>query len=339
MIVTPGHLTQRAEFYRQLAQLTAAGLGVIRALEQISQHPPGRSFRKPLRHSLEELAKGKTFTDSLRHADWLPEFDLSLIEAGERSGRIDSCFRVLADYYDNRAALAKQMISQLIYPAFLIHFAALIFIVVLPYAFSEFSKSLTVLVCEAVLALAPVYLITAFIIYANQARHGEKWRAALEKSLNWVPLLGTARRSLALSRLAMALEALVSAGVGVVEAWDFAAVASNSPALRQAVAAWKPQFDAGRTPAELVHSSRIFPETFTNLYHSGEISGKLDETLRRLHVYYQEEGTHKFQLLAQWVPRAIYILVALLIAYEIVQAWNHLYGPNSELGHLVNGQF
>ena len=48
LIITPRQFTQRAEIYHQLAQCTSAGIGVIRALEQIKANPPARSFREPL---------------------------------------------------------------------------------------------------------------------------------------------------------------------------------------------------------------------------------------------------------------------------------------------------
>lgn len=324
-IITPRQFTQRAEFYHQLAQLTAAGLGVTNALEQINRHPPGHSFRKPLQTFLAELAQGKTLSDSLRCANWLPDFDLTLIEAGERSGRLDSCFRILADYYNERARLVKQILAQLAYPVFLIHFAAFVFWVVLPYASSQFNASILWLFVKAALKLSPIYIVTVLIIFASQSKHGEKWRAFMETILNPVPVLGSARRSLALSRLSLSLEALISAGVNIVEAWNFAAVASNSSALRHTIEKWKLQLEAGRTPAELVKASSLFPESFASLYGSGEISGKLDETLRRLHIFYQEDGSHKLQLLAQWVPRGIYIIVALVIAYKIVTFYSHYF--------------
>jgi len=338
LIVTPAQFIRRAELYHRLAQLTSAGIGVVQALEQIKRNPPANSFRKPLQKILDEITNGRTVTESMLSDGWLPTFDTALIEAGERSGRIDSCFRLLADYYDERARLAKLIISQLIYPAILIHMATFIFLILLPYAFSEFKANLAWLFIRAALVLSPIYLGTAFIVYAGQSQHGEKWRAFIEKLLRPVPILGSGRRALALSRLSMALEALISAGVNVVEAWELAAAASGSPALCRAVADWKPQLDAGRTPAELVNSTPVFPETFFHLYHSGEISGKLDEALRRLHDFYQEEGTHKLQMVAQWVPRLIYFIVVLIIAYAILQAWSHIYGPQSELHQIINGQ-
>jgi type IV pilus assembly protein PilC len=331
-IVTPRQFTQRAEFYHQLAQLTSAGIGVLPALEQLKLNPPARSYREPIHQLLAELAQGRTLTGSLQQLDtWLPEFDIALIDAGERSGRLDACFRLLADYYNDQARITKQMISQLLYPVALVHLAAIIFIIVLPFARSQFNASLIQLTAKAALALAPLYLATAFIIYATQSRHGEKWRALVESVFRWIPILGKARHLLALARLASALEALISAGVNIIQAWDLAANASGSPALRRAVASMKPKIVAGQTPAEEVRKCSAFPVLFANLYASGEVSGKLDETLRRLYAHYQEEGSHKLQMFAQWMPRLIYGLVAALVAYNVIKFWTGYFDQISKI--------
>jgi type IV pilus assembly protein PilC len=333
-IVTPRQFTQRAEFYHQLAQLTSAGIGVLPALEQLKRNPPGRAFREPIQRLLNGLAQGRTFTGSLQQMGaWLPEFDIALIDAGERSGRLDACFRLLADYYNDRARITKQVISQLVYPVGLVHFAAVVFLIVLPFAASQFNASLVWLFVKSMLVLSPLYLITFFLIYATQSKHGEKWRARIESFARPIPILGTARRFLALARLAAALEALISAGVNIIEAWDLAAAASGSPALRLAVEKWKPEVIAGRTPAEVLRERREFPEMFSNLYASGEVSGKLDETLRRLYAHYQEEGTHKLQAFAQWVPRLVYFLVAGIIAYKVITFYTGYFQQVNDMSH------
>ena len=318
IIVTPRQFSQRAEFYQQLAQLTSAGLGVVSALEQLRRHPPARSYREPIARTLEELAQGSTFSESLlRTNQWLPEFDRSLLQAGELSGKLDHCFRLLGDYYQGRATLARQVIGDLIYPVALFHFA----IFILPFAQFFLSGNVLVYLAQTIGVLLPVYAVVALLIYATQSQHGESWRACMESALRPIPVLGTARHCLALARLAAALEALVSAGVTIVEAWDQAAAASGSPALRRAVRAWKPLVLDGQTPAEAVRACPQFPELFANLYSSGEVSGKLDDSLRQLHQIYQEDGTRKLHAVAQWTPRIIYLLVVLMIAYRVIQFW------------------
>jgi type II secretory pathway component PulF len=333
-IVTPRQFSQRAEFYHQLAQLISAGIGVLSALEQLKRNPPARSFREPIQLLLDGLARGLSFTGALQQLNaWLPEFDIALIDAGERTGRLDASFRMLADYYNDRARMMKQVISQLFYPVGLVHFAALVFLIVLPFAASQFNASLIFLFGKAVLFLSPLYLVTFFLIYVTQGRHGEKWRARIESFARLVPILGTARRFLALARLAAALEALISAGVNIIEAWDLAAAASGSPALRRAVENWKPEVIAGRTPAEVVRECREFPEMFSNLYASGEVSGKLDETLKRLYAHYQEEGTHKLQSFAQWTPRLVYMVVAGIIAYKVITFYTGYFQQINDMSH------
>jgi type II secretory pathway component PulF len=320
LILTPAQFSRRATFYQQLASLTAAGLGLISALQQLERTPPAHSYREPIRQILRELAGGSTLSESLRQLNsrWLPEFDIALLQAGEQSGRLDACFRLLADYYADRARIARQLIADLAYPAFLLHFA----VFALPFAQFFLSGDWVAYLCQTLGLLLPIYALVALAVYAAQGRHSERWRALVERLLRPVPVLGVARRDLALGRLAAALEALLNAGVTVIEAWELAGAASGSPALRRAVLAWRPQVDGGRTPAETLGASPEFPELFANQYATGEISGQLDDTLKRLHGYYQEEGSRKLHALARWFPRGVYLIILFAIAFFIVRFWS-----------------
>ncbi len=333
LIITPRQFVQRAELYHQLNQLTSAGIPIVHALEQIERRPPASAYHNPLQRLLNEIAKGATLAESLQRLDWLPAFDLALIGAGEQSGRLDACFRMLADYYNDRARVIRQVIAQLMYPVGLVHLAAFVFLIVLPFAHSQFNASLPLLFAKAALILSPIYGAVGLMIYATQSKHGENWRARIEAFLRWVPILGTARHYLALSRLAAALEALISAGVNIFEAWDLAATASGSPALRRAVAAWKSRVVAGQMPSEAVNLCPLFPGTFANLYASGEVSGKLDDSLRQINRIYNEDGARKLNAFATWMPRLIYMLVALLIAYEVIHFYLGYFNEINAVSH------
>jgi type IV pilus assembly protein PilC len=329
LIITPGQLSRRADFYHQLGQLTGAGLGLVQALGQLKSHPPDRSYREPIGRLLEQIAAGCTLTDAMRRAGhWLPAFDIALLQAGEHSGRLDACFRLLADYYTDRARLARQIIGDLAYPAFLLHFAIFIF----PFAQFFASGNWAVYLCQTVGLLIPLYTAVALTVFAAQSRHGETWRAWVESLLHRVPVLGAARRSLALARLATALEALLSAGVTIIEAWEMAATASGSPTLRRIVLGWRPQVNGGQTPAEAVSASGSFPDIFASQYATGEISGQLDDTLRRLHAYYQEEGSRKLHTFSRWIPQVIYFCVVLMIAYRVIHFWTSYFNQVRDAG-------
>jgi type II secretory pathway component PulF len=316
LIVRPGQFTERAEFYHQLYQFTHSGLGVIPALEQLLLRPPGRSYRDPIRRALEHLRAGVTFTEAWHSVGtWLPEFDMTLIEAGERSGRLDQCFRLLADHYTERAQVAKQLITTLAYPAFLVHLLGFVMALVF---FFWFSFRIAVL---PLVALGFLYLLVAIMVYAAQNKHAEGWRAFVEAVIHPIPILGTARRYRALSQLSAALEALLSAGVTIIEAWESAAAVGGSPALRRAVLSWTPLLRAGKTPAEVLNSSRVFPDLFISQYMAGEMSGRLDETLRHLRDYYREEGSRKLRTVSIWVPILISLFVMGVIAVFVIWFW------------------
>src|SRR5438552_825715 len=127
LLVTPKQLAHRSELYHQLGQLTAAGIPLPKALATLQRAPPARSFRQPLMRVSEQLEEGCVFSEALQPLGrWLPAFDVALLRAGEKSGRLPECFKLLAEYYQERSRLIRQVIADLGYPLFLFHFAILI---------------------------------------------------------------------------------------------------------------------------------------------------------------------------------------------------------------------
>lgn len=319
LLITPGQLASRSELFHQLGQVTASGIGLIGALEILERNPPRPSMRTPIGHLLRQLESGSTFGDSLEHSGgWLSSFDIALLQAGEKSGRLPDCFRLLSEYYAQRAQLARQVIAFSVYPLIVFHLAVFLFPIG---RFTDLvlKGAIVPFVFQKLCVLAPVYAIAAFLAYALQSTHGEGWRASVERVLASLPVLGTARRHLAIARLSIALDALLNAGVNMIEAWEIAAAASGSPALRRVVNISKPQLIDGTTPSEMVSSHREFPSTFASLYHTGEISGTLDDALRRSHALHHEEGSRKMKQFVFGLAGALVACVMLMAAWNIIK--------------------
>jgi type II secretory pathway component PulF len=323
LVVTPRRLADHADLYRRLAQLTTAGVPLVQGLENLRRYPPSRHFRAPLDRTLQGLKDGDTFSEALQSgARQVPAFDLALIRAGEQSGRIDVVLRLLAGFYEERARNLRQMLGDLAYPALLFHFAVFI----LPFPAFFLTGNLVAYLTQVFGVLVPVYAGILLISWLSHSEHGEVWRSGLERIATVIPVLGVARRDMALARLSAALSALLGAGVNIFQAWDLAAEASGSPALRRSVAGWRPELAAGRTPGELIAESRAFPELFASHYRTGEVSGSLDQSLTHLHQIYFEEGTNRFRALARWVPRIVYLAVVFMVAWQILQFWLGYFG-------------
>jgi type II secretory pathway component PulF len=319
LLITPGQLASRSDLFHQLGQVTASGIGLISALEILHRNPPRSSMRMPIARLLSQLREGSSFGDSLEHSGrWLSAFDVALLRAGEQSGRLPDCFRVLANYYAQRAQLARQVIAFAAYPLVVFHVAVLIF------PMNRFTDlilkgAVVPFVFQKLCVLLPIYGLVWFAAYSLQSTHAEPWRAMVERWLALVPVLGKARRSLAIARLSVALEALLNAGVTMIEAWDLAAAASGSPALRRVVRRHKPEMLNGRTPSEMVSSTREFPTAFASLYHTGEISGTLDDALKRSHAIFEEEGSRKMKQFVFGLAGVLVGCVMLMAAWNIIR--------------------
>ena len=331
MILSPGQISRRANFYFQLGSLLSAGVPIIQALEQ-GERNSGRSYSAPIGVILAKLEQGSTFGEAVdATGNWLPAFDRALFGAGEKSGRLDASFRALGNYYTQRASMLRQVVSGLAYPIFILHLAIFIF----PTSYLTrlfFSNGVRDFMIQKLTILIPAYALVFAGIMAFQGSRGEYWRAILERFTNGVPLLGSARKDLAISRLAGALEALLSAGVPIIQAWEMAARASGSNRIKDAVIRSVPQMEAGVTPSEVLRHSSVYPEVFRNLYATGEASGQLDTTLQRLHNHYEEQATIKFQNIANWTPKLIFLLVAIGIGYQVITFYMGYFNQLNQIG-------
>jgi type II secretory pathway component PulF len=320
---TPGRLAQHGEFYHQLAQLTDAGLTLRSALESQERHPPARWLREPSRRLLGLLNRGGTFAEAVASArDWMPQFDAALLEAGEQSGRLPASFKLLAEHYSERARLAREVISNLVYPVFLFHFAILLG----PLPELVLSGNVPSYLATVGKILVPIYALVFLLLIATNSRHGETSRAIIEAVGRRIPVLGSAHQNLALARLATALHALLNAGVPIIRTWELAAAASGSVALKREVAKWAPEIESGRTPGDLLQESRRFPELFANMYNAGEISGTLDDSLLRLYRLHQERGVSQFRAVAEWTPKLVYFVIIGFIVWRILSFWFGYFG-------------
>jgi type IV pilus assembly protein PilC len=321
--------------------MIGAGVPILKALEMSGRHPEVRGSKKVVEGLIQSLKSGLTFTESMtREHGWMPEFDIALLSVGEETGRLDKSLSLLANYYESRAKIIRDTISSMVPTLATLHVFLFLFPLSLFISFAlgvfnnDYGQCIPFLIEKAVV-FGGLYGITFFFVFACQGQRGEAWRSIVESLFGLVPILRTARRYLALSRLAAALEASISSGVSVFTGWELAGKAAGSPRLRRIVSSWKPQLDQGVTPGELVNKNSYFPEMFANFYHTGEQSGRLDDALGRLHAYYQDEGMRRLRMFTRIMAGTIYALIALLVAYTVITFYM---GHFSDLLKIENGE-
>ena len=73
---------------------------------------------------------------------------------------------------------------------------------------------------------------------------------------------------------------------------------------------------------------------FANLYYTGEVSGQLDDSLRRLSKYYQEEGRRKLHNVAKWGPQFFYLGVAAMVGFKVIAFYTDYF---NSVGKVMDG--
>ena len=321
MILTPRQLVQKADFYRQLGQMTEVGLTLQVALQTALKHAQSKEMKRGLARVIELINQGCSFGEALLgQSSWIPPFDIALMGAGEQSGRLPACFLKLASYYDDRARLLRRVLASLAYPIFLIHVAALVFpISALQNLITQGAIGPFILTKIAI--LGPLYLAAGIIAFYSQSDRTEVVRRTLDSILNLVPVLGSARRNMALSRFCLALEALINAGVNAIHAFELSAVASGSFRIQNASRHFRDQLESGIQPSQMLDTAGIFPSEFLQQYHSAELSGRIDETLLRMHKYYEEQGARESHMAVILGGGIVFGIVVIAVAWQVIQFW------------------
>ena len=282
LIITPGQLERRAELYHQLGILLSAGMTIHAGLTNIKLHPPSRALQPVIAPGWSISPKAAPSRDAVgRMGRWMPSFDLALIEAGEQSGRLDACFKLLALYYQERAQMAKQVISDLLYPLFVFHFAIVLFPFISFVQTGNLFKFLVKIFGVLRAALRGRFFFLFSPARAGMAKAGAPpWNAFCAPSPFW------------------AQRGAIWRWRGCQRPWkrcSTPACPSSAPGNWPPPPAVRPPCAARCTVGRL-RSNRVppprnwfpsptnFPDVFRNLYHTGEISGTLDETLKRLHA-------------------------------------------------------
>lgn len=319
---TPGYYKRLSDFYYEIGALTASGIPIINALRHIVKTSRNKRIRKYSEILIEQVQSNHTLAEAFKSLKDISEFDCALIDSSERAGKLESCFKFLSNFYQERANLINQFISQIAYPVFLAHFAIFIF----PFAEFFTTGNIAVYASKTIGVLIPIYVFVFLTIAALQTEKNENWRGLLESLFRWIPFLGKGRQNLYLSRFALALEALLNAGTPIITALEMAGNSCGSVRIKRAVIGWRDRLSNGlTTPAEEINRCAAFPEIFAAQFATGEVSGRLDETLKRLHSYYLEEGIRNLRLGFKMLGHLVFVVIALVIAFKIIMFYVNLY--------------
>jgi type II secretory pathway component PulF len=315
-------LKHRITFYNTLATLEEAGVPPLRGLQQ---RMPG-AFQRGTQDLRALVQQGLTISQAMaRDPALFSALETSLVQVGEATGRRDTVYKALRDWFQLVWRLRARVISAMLYPAFVYHASCLL--IPLISIFVE-GASLAAAATRAALMLAAPWVCWLAV---RALAPGLAVAPGVGRVLLAVPVLGGLLFRLDCTRFFTALGLCLRAGVGMAAAVEVAAATCKNTALRQRFAATARVMAAeGCTFTMALDRCLLALDRDTmimELMRTGEEAGKTDEAAERIAGVCREEAEARLNQVAVLAPNIAYLFLALYIGYKIVSFYSQHYAP------------
>lgn len=289
--------TELSLITRQLATLVQAALPLEESLAAVANQSEKPRIRTMMYAIRSKVMEGHTLAAGLAEFPRVfSQLFCATIEAGEKSGHLDTVLERLADYTENRQEMQSKVSQAMIYPSFLTGFAILIVGFLMAYVvpqvvavFDDIGEELPGLT-QTLISISDfvvnygvyVFFILAALVISlkvllQQPAHQERYHRLLLK----LPLIQKLVRGLNTALFTRTFSILSGSGVAVLESMTISAqVVVNLP-LRNAILTAAERVREGGSISKSLEASRLFPPITLQLIASGENSGKLEEMLSR----------------------------------------------------------
>lgn len=282
---------------RQLSTLVQSGMPLEECLKAVSEQSEKPRIRTMLAAVRSKVTEGYTLSDSL--GDYPHIFDdlfRSMVEAGEKSGHLDSVLERLADYAENRQKMRSKLQQAMIYPVVLVVFAvcivAFLLAAVVPKIVGQFvqmgqelPKSTQFLLSSSdfiqqwgvqllVLLVILIYLVRWLLSKPNLRL---KW----DKKIIGMPLIGKITRGLNTARFARTLSICTSSAIPILDGMRVAVDVMSNKYVKQQVLLAADNVREGSSLRKALEQTKLFPPMMLHMIASGEQSGELESMLTR----------------------------------------------------------
>lgn len=292
-------------FSRQFATMIDAGLPLVQCLEILAGQQENAQFKKVLLDVKSSVEGGSTFADALRkHPKVFDGLYVNLIAAGEVGGILDTILNRLSGFLEKSEKLKGKIKSAMTYPAAVIVIATLIVTGLLVWVvpifqdmFAGFGKALpapTQMVVNMSNAMKHYWYIIfgsiGGVIFALfRFYKTPKGRKVMDTTFLKLPVVGDLIRKTSVARFTRTLGTMLSSGVPILEALEIVSKTSGNVIVEEAIMNARTSLSQGKTLAEPLIETKVFPGMVTQMIAVGESTGALDAMLTKVADFYEEE--------------------------------------------------
>ncbi|SHI69468.1 type IV pilus assembly protein PilC [Malonomonas rubra DSM 5091] len=292
-------------FTRQFATMIDAGLPLVQCLDILSTQQENKTFKTILTQVKEDVESGSTFADALKkHPKAFNELYVNLVAAGEVGGILDTILNRLAAYIEKALKLKKQVKSAMTYPTTIVGIALVVIAVILVFVIPAFEKmfadfggalpaptqiviNISNFVQDYILVIIGVI---AFLIFAAKKIYATK--KGREKIDDWalkLPVFGVLIRKVAVAKFSRTMATMISSGVPILDGLDIVSKTAGNKTVEKAINQVRISISEGKTIAEPLKESGVFPPMVCQMIEVGEQAGAIDTMLSKIADFYDDE--------------------------------------------------
>ena len=335
-------------FTRQLTTMIEAGMPLVQILEVLGTQSDNKAFAKQVLGVKESVEAGATLSGALgEHPKTFDELYVNMVQAGEVGGILDTILARLATYMEKMVSLKRKIKGAMIYPATIVSVAVIVTMILLVFVipvfaelFSSFGQALPwptqMVINLSNFTIAWLHLIivaaVAVAIGIRQAYRTSRGRLVIDRLLLRVPVIGELLRKASIARVSRTLGTLVSAGVPILDSLSITSRTAGNRVVELAGFAVRESITQGRTMAEPLVESGVFPPMVCQMISAGEMTGALDQMLSKIADFYEDEVDTAVANLTALMEPLVIVVLGTVIGGLVVS----MYMPIFQLGSLLS---
>jgi type II secretory pathway component PulF len=332
-------LQDLATFTQQLANLLKSGMPLTVALNSMA-HLESKGISPEVSRQLrQDVMEGKSLSDAMSKQPVIfMDLYVNMVRAGEQSGALVEVLRRLGSHFERFAEVQHKFLSALIYPAVVTCVGISIIVFFMTFMLPRFTsvfRDMNVELPKATRALMAIsdfcggywwlvpLLAVAFGIVYNRYKATESGQRTIDGLKMRLPVLGRIVKLNMFGQFARTLGTLLQNGVPVLTALKITEQVIPNQVLREAIARTREEVTDGKTIAQPLARSKVFPQLMIDLLKIGEETGDVPGALNNVADAYENELTIALRVMTNLIEPAMIIIMAIgvgLLLFSILSA-------------------
>jgi type II secretory pathway component PulF len=327
-------LQELAMYTQQLANLLRAGMPLTMALRSMESLSTKGIPTEVSRQLKQDVTEGRSLSDAMaRQGHVFPELVINMVRAGEQSGALEEVLRRQATHFERFAEVQSKFKAAMIYPAVVcvVGGALVIFFmtVMLPKFMTLFDNTRIELPALTKMLIAISNFLSGYwwaLILAGFAafvsfrryRATRVGRANLDRLVMKLPVVGGVVRLNLFGQFARTLSTLLQNGVPVLQALKITEQVIPNVVLKEAISRTREAVTDGKTLAQPLAKSRLFPQLMIDLIKIGEETGDVPASLSNVADTYENDLKVALAAMTNLIQPVIIVAIAVAVGFMLL---------------------